>query len=201
MHYLPLELDVKGRAVAVIGSEAMLVPKIDRLMASEARVTLYPCGRPLDSELATLCEVAAIAVDSATPSETDLERVCAVFASPGVDVELVLRLSLWARREGRLFCAIDRPERSTFVSPAAVEVSGIGVRCFSAGVSPGLVKRLRDDIASALADERFARFVAKLAELRASLPPPGDGKRAAMMKDAVEGFRAELRLTFPAWFR
>ena len=97
----------------------------------------------------------------------------------------------------RLLCVLDRPELSTFVNPAAFEVSGLGVRLFSHGVSPGLVKRLREGLEAGLADARLARFVERLSALRDTLPR---GERAERMRRAVEGFEIQLRLRFPDWF-
>ncbi len=199
MHYLPIELDVRARRVVLLGGSPLLAPKLDRLLAAEAVVALYACGVALAPELATLCEVAGVAVEPGEPSEADLETAVAVFASPDLG-DALARWHLWARRSGRLLSAIDRPGHSTFASPAAGEASGIGVRFFSAGVSPGLVMRLRDDVVAALSDERFARFVKKLAELRASLPPPGEGRRRSdVMRDAIDGFAVDLALRFPKW--
>lgn len=206
MHYLPIEVDVKERRVAVLGGEALLIPKIERLLAAQALVLLYTCGRPVAGELARAIAACGdggtVVVVAREPHERELETACAIFASPGLAPSVLSRWGQWARREARLFCAIDRPEHNTFASPAAAEVSGIGVRCFSAGVSPGLVKRLCHEIAAALGDERFASFVQRLAELRASLPPAsaGDGRRAAAMRDALHGFRVVVAWTWPSWF-
>jgi precorrin-2 dehydrogenase / sirohydrochlorin ferrochelatase len=195
MRYFPIELDVNGRPVALLGGSSALVPKVDRLLAAGAEVTLYRCGAPLAPELGSVVEMAGVQVEPGEPSETALESVVAVIASP--DLEQLERWKLWARRCARPFCALDKPELSTFVNPAAGEVNGIAVRVFSAGVSPGLSRRVRDSLLDVLGDARFAVFVAKLAELRATLPP---GQRSERMRHAIDGFALEARIRYPKWF-
>lgn len=195
MRYFPIELDVNARPVILLGGSAALVPKVDRLLAAGAEVTVYRCGAQLAPELAGVLEMAGVHVEAGEPSEAALEAVVAVIAAP--DLDTLDRWKLWARRSARLFCALDKPELSTFVNPAAGEAGGIAVRVFSAGVSPGLSRRLRDGILDVLADARFAAFVAKLADLRAQLPL---GRRAERMRQALDGFALEARVRYPKWF-
>jgi precorrin-2 dehydrogenase/sirohydrochlorin ferrochelatase len=96
-----------------------------------------------------------------------------------------------------LFCTLDRPEASTFTNVAVVRTPGVTMTFGSSGRSPGLVRRIREDLEALFSDARFGRFVDELAALRASLPR---GERAARMADAVRGFAVEARLRYPEWF-
>src|SRR5689334_9082498 len=111
MHYFPIELDVKARPVALLGGSSALVPKIDRLLAAGAEVTVYLCGAELHPMLAGVVEMAAVHLEPGEPDEAALEATVAVIAAP--DLDRAERWQLWARRTGRLFCALDRPELST----------------------------------------------------------------------------------------
>ena len=101
-----------------------------------------------------------------------------------------------ARREGRLLCTIDRPERSTFVNPAIARAQGLTMTFATGGTSPGAMRRVREDLEAIFGDPRFGRFLDALARLRARLPR---GPRAETMAEAVRGFALEGSLRFPAW--
>jgi precorrin-2 dehydrogenase/sirohydrochlorin ferrochelatase len=126
----------------------------------------------------------------------DLEGKAVVFVAPG-DESLSRALGDWAARAGRLVCTIDRPEMSTFVNPAVVQAADLTMSFGSGGASPGVLRRIREDLAVLFSDERFARYLAALRRLRDTLPR---GARAARMSQAVQGFRIEARLCFPTWF-
>src|SRR5262249_43770230 len=123
-----------------------------------------------------------------------------VFVAPHTTPEGEARARRWhaaAVREGRLFCAVDRPEVSTFVNVAVVRVPGLTMTFGTGGASPGTARRVREDLQALFSDPRFGRSVEQPAALRAPLPR---GPRAARMAEAVRGFAIEARLLFPAWF-
>ena len=103
----------------------------------------------------------------------------------------------WAREHHKLWCTIDRPELCTFINPAATNVSGIGLRIVSGGVSPGLIRRLRIDLERVLGEPRVAAFVQSLAHLRSKTPR---SKRAEVMRAAIDGLSLKARLVLPEWF-
>jgi precorrin-2 dehydrogenase/sirohydrochlorin ferrochelatase len=192
----PIEYDVDGRRVAVLGASAPVRAKLFRLLAAGARPTVFLCGDAAGAVLERLARTGAVRIEAGrAPSPRRLARFVLVVAAPEHVSERVAR---WARRTGRLLCAVDRAEPSTFVSPAALEVGGIGVRFFSRGASPALVRRLREDLERGLSDPRLARFVERLTALRATLPR---GARAARMRRAARGFRLEITLRFPRWLK
>ena len=84
--------------------------------------------------------------------------------------------------EGRLVCTLDRPELSTFVNPAVARASGLTMTFATGGVSPGAMRRIREDLEALFGDPRFARFLDALSGLRARLPR---GERAARMAEAA----------------
>jgi siroheme synthase-like protein len=66
----------------------------------------------------------------------------------------------------RIFCNVeDVPERCTFILPALHRRGPITVAVSTAGASPALAQRLRDDFAAQLGDEH-ERLAAELRELR-----------------------------------
>jgi precorrin-2 dehydrogenase/sirohydrochlorin ferrochelatase len=198
MRYLPIELDVAGREALVVGAGAEALAKVDRLIDAGARVTVIAEGAP-GPDLAARAAEGRITLLERAAADEDLAGKVVVFAAPPGTPEGEARAARWhaaARASGALFCAIDRPEASTFVNAAVARAPGLTMTFSTEGASPGAARRVREDLEALFADPRWARFVSALAELRASLPR---GQRAARMAEAVRGFAVEARLRFPAW--
>jgi precorrin-2 dehydrogenase/sirohydrochlorin ferrochelatase len=201
MHAFPVELDLDGREALVVGAIPGVVRKIERLLEAGAAVTVVAEGEP-GPDLAALAAASGgrLAILDRAATDEDLAGKAIVFAAPFDTPEAEARARRWhasAVARGALFSCVDRPEASTFVSPAVVRVPGLGMTLSSGGKSPGLLRRLREDLEGLFADPRFGRFVDRLGELRAAIPR---GERAARMAQAVRGFAVDARLRFPAWF-
>lgn len=199
MSYLSIELYLKDHKALVIGApQGELRSKIDRLLQAGAFVTVIAPPECVD----------ALDAFGQTHHDPRLELVCRkaveedaigksiVFLAPGDDA-LSLALHAYGRKTGTPVCTLDRPEMSTFINPATVCVSGLRISVGTQGTSPSLARRIREDLELLFSDEAFARFMNKLAGLRAALPR---GERAARMKEAVLGFGIEARLHLPSWF-
>jgi precorrin-2 dehydrogenase/sirohydrochlorin ferrochelatase len=190
---LPLEYGVEGRLAAVLGADAAMAPRIERLVALGALVRVWAFGRLVDPTVAA----AGVAVEPGAPDAAALGSSCIVYASPSLPDEDLGRWHAWARAGGRLFCTPDRPDFSTFANPAVLDVNGIGVRFATGGRSPGLASALRRGLERILGEPRVGRFVARLAELRGESPP---AERAETMRAAVAGVELEGHLVLPDWF-
>jgi precorrin-2 dehydrogenase/sirohydrochlorin ferrochelatase len=198
MRYLPIGLDLQDRDALVIGAGPEMPSKIERLLACGARVTVI-ASEP-DREAEALAAAGKLTLLRREATDADLEDKAIVLAAPFTTPEGEARARRWhaeAIRRGTLFCAVDRPEACTFVNQAVAEVPGVTLSIATDGASPGTSRRIREDLEALFADPRFARFVARLGEMRAALPR---GERAAKMAEAVKGFAIEGKLVFPAWF-
>lgn len=196
MRYFPIELDVQGREALVVGAGPETVAKIDRLLAAGAAVTVVARG-DVDPGVLERAAQGRITLERRAFTEADREGKALTFVASSEE-HTGRKLAARAAHAGELVCTIDRPEACTFVSPAVVDVSGLTMSFSSGGASPGTVKRIREDLTALFADERFARFVQALRELRASIPRE---ERFARMSAAVRGFAVEARLRFPDWFQ
>ena len=202
MGFLPVEYDVTGRPAALLGADVHTLAKAKRLVSLGARVTLFSCGMAIDP-IANDVAASGVELRDESPSEATLATFAIVFASPSPMVPHA-RWFAWARENGRLFCALDRPEHATFVNPAAGECSGVGVRIATAGVSPALARKLRDAMVTALDDPRLARFLGLLEVRRRELSRTAtendaESERARGMRAALDGFGVEVNLVFPEW--
>jgi len=199
MRYLPIELDVQGREALFIGAGPEVPAKIARLLSAGARVTLIAEG-DIGPDLEAREHEGSIRVLRRAFTEADLDGKAIVFVAPFTTPEQEQRaryLHAKALAAGSLVCTIDRPEASTFINAAVVSASGLVMSFSTGGVSPGLLRRIREDLGALFSDPRFGRFMEALAKLRQTIPR---GERAAKMAEAVQGFAIEARLHFPAWF-
>ena len=190
MGLVTVELRVEGRVALVVGAGGEVAAKIERLVDAGAIVRVVT-SEP-DARVAELADAGKLELRRRAFEDADLEGAFVVFVAP-TEVELGARLA----SEGRLVSTVDRPEASTFTNVALVEASGVRVTIGTAGASPGLARRLREDLSALLSDPRLGRFVAALDRARAELPR---GERARAMGTAVAGFRVSGALAFPAWF-
>ena len=83
------------------------------------------------------------------------------------------------------------------MNAAVVRASGLTLTVSTGGASPGLARRLREDLSTIFGDARFGRFLGALRSMREALPR---GERAARMAEAVKGFTIEAKLRYPGWF-
>jgi precorrin-2 dehydrogenase/sirohydrochlorin ferrochelatase len=201
LNTFPVELDLRRRDVLVVGTGPEVAPKVERLVAAEAVVTwMLDHDGPEDApaEVAALADRVTVVARRAV--DADLAGRALVLTAPWTTDAEEARARRWyaaALAGGTLLCTVDRPETSTFVNAAVLRLPGVAMTFASGGRAPGVVRRIRDDLAAILGDPRFGRFVDRLGALRASLPRGG---RAGPMTRAIEGFALEGRLRFPAWF-
>jgi precorrin-2 dehydrogenase/sirohydrochlorin ferrochelatase len=194
MRYLPVQLDVRDRAALVVGATGETAAKVARLHDAGARVIVVAPGE-VDASVAALAASGAIELHRRAFEERDLDGVWLVYASPD-DEALAARLHAWALAERRWVAVGDRPAWCTFVSPAIAAAPGLTIAIGTGGQSPGLARRLRQDLERLLADPRLGRYLAALRALRERTPRH---ERFARMRDAVRGFAIEARLVFPEW--
>jgi siroheme synthase (precorrin-2 oxidase/ferrochelatase) len=141
--------------------------------------------------------------DPLTLRDEDLAAAFFVISTPQ-DSALSARLRALADRYRFLLCCIDQP-RYGFVAMAAIAKAGpVRVAISTAGLAPRIGKILKNALQRAM-DERFARFVERLAERRerthAAHPHAGESKlRRDAMIEAARGFQADVRLSYPQWF-
>jgi siroheme synthase (precorrin-2 oxidase/ferrochelatase) len=183
--FFPVSLNLDGRICVVIG-------KADDREAIEKSVSLEEAG----AEVRRICEWSSLRDD---------EVVDAFFViSTPQDAGLSERLRALADRHRFLLCCIDQP-RYGFVAMAAIAKAGpVRVAISTAGLAPRVGKALKNALQRAM-DEKFARFIERLAEKRARTredhPNPEDSpaRRGAMI-EAARGFEAEVRFAYPSWF-
>ena len=183
--FFPVSLNLDGRPCLVIGAA-------DDREAIEKTAALEESGA-----------LVRRIYDSDSVRDEDLDGVFFVISTPQ-DAALSARLRALADRNRFLLCCIDQPKFG-FVAMAAIAKAGpVRVAISTAGLAPRVGKALRAALQRAM-DEKFARFIAHLAQRRANVqaahPGPDDSaiRREAMI-EAARGFRADVSFSYPPWF-
>ena len=120
------------------------------------------------------------------------------------DPALSARLRALADRHKFLLCCIDQPKYG-FVAMAAIAKAGpVRIAIATSGLAPRVGKILKQRLQAAM-DERFARFVTLLGEMKTNMQRDKPGaehaqERRAAMIDAAEGFDADVQFSYPSWF-
>ncbi|WP_437623467.1 precorrin-2 dehydrogenase/sirohydrochlorin ferrochelatase family protein [Sorangium sp. So ce1151] len=195
MRLFPIALDLTGRRALVIGGDGEAPYTVERLLSAGARVSVIAPGQ-VDGSIERASREGLLELHQRAFADDDLAGAAIVFLAPGDDA-LSRRLHRELADAGRLVCTLDRPEVSNFVNPSVVAASGLTMSFSSHGVSPGTIRRIREDLGALFSDPRFARYIEALRRLRESLPRGAE--RAARMRQATLGFGVEARLRFPAW--
>ncbi len=149
MRHFPIFLDLQGRRALVLGAGEAAVRKAEALRRCGAIVTQVPHFDP------ALLDNCALAIGAEAP-EPDLAALVQAAQARGVPVNLV-----------------DRPDISSFITPAVVDRDPVTIAVSSGGAAPVLARLLR------------ARIEAMI--------PPAFGALAAL----AESFKAEIRRRLP----
>lgn len=183
--FFPVSLNLDGQPCIVIGPE-------DDREAIEKSAALEESG----------AQVRRI-YDPQTLHDDQLEGVFFVISTPQ-DAALSARLRALAEHYRFLLCCIDQPKFG-FVAMAAIAKAGpVRIAISTAGLAPRVGKAIKRALQGAM-DQKFARFIAHLAQRRAQIQeahpePESSALRREAMIEAARGFRAEVTFSYPQWF-
>lgn len=143
----PIELDLAGKPVVVIGGGAVAARRVEALVQCGARV------RVVSPSFAPELERRDDIERRARPYSEDALSPAVLVLACTDDGELNARVSADARRAG-LWCNVaDDARLSDFLVPAVLRRGPITVAVGTGGASPMLAARLRDWLASFLPSE------------------------------------------------
>jgi len=165
----PIVLDLSQARVALVGNGKAALRRLALLDADAARhVAVYA-----DDPLPDLARQAGSRLRRAMPSAAELAGVQIVFA---VDLAAprLAKLSATARAVGALVNIEDRPELSSFHSPALLRRGDLLIAVSTNGQSPGLARRVKRFLADIFGVEWQGRLDA-LATLRQGWREAGAG--------------------------
>jgi len=170
--YLPVFLDTKSQQVLVVGGGEAAARKARLVMKSGARICVV--APRISDTMRDLVD--ADAVDwLARPFDGQIgERVLAVYAATGRD-DVDFGVSRAAQTARIPVNVVDRPEHSTFITPAIVDRSPLIVAVSSAGKAPVLARNVRLKIESLLPARlgRLAVFAERFRPAVMAMVPEG----------------------------
>lgn len=155
-------LDLTGRRCVVIGAGPVGLEKINGLLAADAGVTVIAL-EALD-EIRELAASGQVALVLRSYEATDLDGAALVIAATS-DTALNERIRADAEERSLLVNVADVPSLCNFILPAIIRDGPIAIAISTAGASPALAQRMRDE-AAAHFDHAYARLAELLNEER-----------------------------------
>jgi precorrin-2 dehydrogenase/sirohydrochlorin ferrochelatase len=156
-------LKLSGRRCLVVGGGEVGLEKVEGILACGGDVTLIaPEAEPELRELATEGSIRWEPREYA--GAADLEGVFMVIAATN-DTDVNIRVYDDAEARAMLVNVVDVPPLCNFILPAIVRTGPLAIAISTAGASPALAKRMKDEIA-ALYGEEHARLAVILNEAR-----------------------------------
>jgi siroheme synthase-like protein len=155
-------LRLSGRRCLVVGGGDVGLEKVEGLLACDGDVTLV--SPEAIEPLRALAEEGSIRWERREYRTEDLERTFMVIAATG-DTDVNIGVYEDAERRAMLVNVVDVPPLCNFILPAIVRTGPLAIAISTAGASPALAKRIRDEIAEEYG-EPYARLATMLNDVR-----------------------------------
>ena len=165
MDYYPIFVDLKARAVLVVGGGGVAEGKVQGLLLASADVTVV--APQLTATLRTLVAAGRIHHASREYAASDLDGFAVCFVATD-DGAINAQVAADCRAHGVWVNAADDPANCDFILPAVVRSGKVVVAASTGGASPAMARRLREEL-TAFLDEDYAPLTDLLAETRAEV--------------------------------
>src|SRR3954469_12865053 len=137
-------LRLKGRRCLVVGGGEVGLEKVEGLLACDGDVVVV--APELESSLAEMAAEGSIEWHQRTYEPSDLEGTFMVIAATD-NTDVNIRVYEDAERRAMLVNVVDVPPLCNFILPAIIRSGPLAIAISTAGASPALAKRIRDEIA------------------------------------------------------
>ena len=155
-------LRLQGRRCLVVGGGEVGLEKVEGLLACGGEVTLV--APDAVEPLRELAEEGSIRWERRPYRTEDVDGAFLAIAATG-DTNLNIRVFEDAERRATLVNVVDVPPLCNFILPAIIRTGPLAIAISTAGASPALAKRIRDQIADEYG-EPYARLAVLLNEVR-----------------------------------
>jgi len=150
LHFYPINLDLNGRRVVIVGAGRVAARKAERLLAAGARLTVVA---PLVEEgLAALADLGEITLLRRDYLPGDLEGALLAFAATD-DEAVNLAVAAEARERGILVDLVAAPGEGDFTTPALLSRGELLITASTGGASPQLARRIISELAAVFGEE------------------------------------------------
>ena len=164
MSLFPIFVKLEGRRVLLVGAGPVGESKIGGLFSADARITVVA-----PQATVAIREWASGGKVEWRPREfqaSDLEGMALVIAA--VPAPIAKSVFAEARARGVLCNSVDDPENCDFYYPAVVNRGDLQIAISTAGQSPALAQRLRQELEQQFGPE-YAEWIRQLGEARCAL--------------------------------
>lgn len=150
MKYYPINIDIRGRSVTIIGGGAVAERKCRTLLEAGARVrVIAPALSRGLRELLEKGRIEHIARDYRRGDLADAFLVFAATGNPDISRAVAEEASEW-----RIPANIaDMPERSDFITPSSVARGDLLLTVSTGGKCPVLAREIREELEARYGDE------------------------------------------------
>ena len=185
-------LNLVGRRCLVVGAGAVGLEKIEGLLACDA--TMVVVAPEADRGVIELAESGAVEWRNRAYTTGDLEGCFLVVAATS-DTDVNIAVYGDAESRAMLVNVVDVPPLCNFILPAIVRRGPIAIAISTAGASPALAKRMKNEI-DGLFGEEYATLALMLNEVRgwAKTTLPTYQDRKAFFESIVNGEPDPLEL-------
>jgi len=176
MKYYPAFMDLSGRPALLVGGGECAARKLRLLLKAGARVTVVaPCST---REITDHAEAGRVALSRRRFHRDDLEGQVLVIGATGLP-RVDFEVSRAAEAAGVPVNVVDRPELSTFITPAIVDRDPVVIGISTGGTAPVLARRIRATIEALLPSRlgHLARFAGSFRSAVAAVVPDGRSRR------------------------
>lgn len=157
MRYLPINLDILGKPIVIIGGGTVATRKCLALLAAGARITVI--APKLTDNLQHYVKKGEVTHLARNYAKGDLNAALLVFAAAGSRA-VNRAVAREAKERGIPIDVADAPDMSDFVSPAYLARGELLITISTGGKSPAMASRIRGEL-----EERYGPEYARLLEL------------------------------------
>jgi precorrin-2 dehydrogenase/sirohydrochlorin ferrochelatase len=165
MSLFPIFVKLEGRLSLVVGAGSVAQGKIGSLLAAGAAVRVV--APEATSTVIEWAQQGVVSWEKRTFDPTDLDDVFLVIAATNSS-SLNHTVFVEARLRGVLCNAVDDPENCDFYYPAVVRRGELQIAISTAGHSPALAQRLRQELEAQFGPE-YAGWLEELGKYRQQL--------------------------------
>lgn len=165
MKYYPAYLDIHNRRCLVVGGGGVGTRKVKTLLDCGARVTII--SPQASGQLQKLADNERVRIKKRSYQPGDLAGMFLVIGATD-DEKLNRQISRDAEKRGLLCNIADRPEICNFILPSIVHRGDLTISISTAGRSPAMAKKLRQDLEKQYGEE-YADFLRLMGAIRQKL--------------------------------
>jgi precorrin-2 dehydrogenase/sirohydrochlorin ferrochelatase len=165
MSLFPIFLKLEGRQCLVVGAGKIGESKIGGLVEAGAHV--HVVAREVNTLIAELADAGVISLEKRSFETNDLDGMFLVIAATSV-TSLNQAIFEEAQARGVLCNAVDDPERCDFYYGAVVKRGDLQIAISTAGNSPALAQRLRQQLEVQFGPE-YGEWLEQLGSVRKQL--------------------------------